>query len=128
MSGLALSVKRDFLDALYGPVTGDVTVHLYSGHIDAGGVEITGAGYAPGTVDALGWEPADTDGIKEASAAVDCGTPTAAWSAVPTHYVLENSTGDSCGCFRLPSNAVGQSASDDPVLILPRVFFGENDI
>lgn len=126
MSGVDVSVQRDFLDAMYGPVTGDVTVHLYTEHLDAGGVEIDFDGYAPGTVAAAGWEPAASDGVKSASAPADCGTPAGAATGTATHFVLRNGGGDSCGCFRLQSPLfVGGAGS--AVEVLPSVFFGEND-
>jgi hypothetical protein len=127
VSGIDVSVQRDFLDALYGPVTGDVTVHLYSAHVDAGGVEIDFDGYAPGTVPDTGWEPAASDGVKTASSPADCGTPTeAATPDTATHYVLRNLSGDACGCFKLQSPLTIGSAGS-AVEILPAVFFGEND-
>lgn len=126
MSGLDLSVKRDFLDALYGPVTGDLTVHLYAGHVDAGGVEIDFDGYVPGTVPDTGWEPADSAGEKWSTAVVDCGTPTDAATDTATHFVLRNVGGDACGCFRLASPLfVGGAGS--AVEIRPAVFFGDNE-
>lgn len=121
-----LAPRRASLDEMYGPLSGDLTLHLLNGHLDAGGVELTGDGYAPGTIDELGWDAADTDGVKRPADLVDCGTPTEAWSDTATHYVLRDGSDDSWGCFRLASPlTVGGAGS--AVEILPAVFFGEND-
>lgn len=128
-----LAPRRASLDEIYGPLSGDLTLHLYTGHIDAGGAEISGNGYAPGTIPDTGWEPADTDGIKRPTALVDSGTPTAAWSAsgtgppdTITHYVLRDASGDSWGCYRWQSQLTVGSAGG-PVLMQPAPYFGEND-
>lgn len=120
-----LAPRRASLDEMYGPLSGDLTLHLYTGHVDAGGVEITGDGYVPGTIDALGWDPADADGFKTPTDLVDCGTPTAAWDTA-THYVLLDSVGDSWGCFKWQTPVVVGGAGS-AMLMRPAPFFGEND-
>lgn len=121
-----LAPRRASLDSIYGPLSGDLTLHLYTAHVDAGGTEITGDGYVPGTIDALGWDPADTDGKKRPTDLVDVGTPTAAWSDTATHYVLRDIGGDSWGCFRWQEPLTVGSAGP-AVLMQPETFIGEND-
>ena len=121
-----LAPRRASLDEMYGPLSGDLTLHLLNGHLDAGGTEITGPGYDPGVIPDDGWEPADSDGIKAPTDLVDCGTPTDAWSATVTHYVLRDSSDDSWGCFKWQEPLTVNSAGG-PVLMRPTPFFGEND-
>lgn len=124
-----VAAERASLDAIFGPTSGDLDVELWVGHPEGGGSEVVGDGYSPGTVAAGGWEPANADGTKPASAAVDCGTPTDAWTGPATHYRLVDGVGVSWGDFPIPSNQqkdVGGAGS--AYLILPEPFFGDNEL
>lgn len=118
---LDLAAQQASLDVMYGPTSGDLTVEL----LHADGSETTGAGYTPGTVAAAGWEPTDAEGVKWATNAVDCGTPTDEWLETVTHFRLMAGA-VSWGTFPLPPLDVGGPGS--PVLVRPAVFFGDLEI
>jgi hypothetical protein len=119
---LDLAAQQASLDVMYGPTSGDLTVHL----LDGDGVEVTGDGYTPGVLDELGWDATGGDGVKWASAVVDCGTPTDAWSATVTQFELRDASDVSWGRFPLPAFDVGGAGS--VVAVLPGVFFGDLEI
>lgn len=123
-----LAAKRASLDAIYGPTSGDLTVELWVGREGSGGVEVTGDGYAAGSLPDTDWDPADTDGVKYAADFVDCGTPTEEWSggSTITHYVLRGTGDVSWGCFRLASPLTVGSAGS-AVMVRPAPFIGQND-
>lgn len=121
-----VAAERAALDAIYGSTSGDLTVELWVGHEDAGGVEVSGGGYSAGTLASDGWDAADSEGVKSASSAVDCGTPTEEWSGTVTHYRLVDSDGVSWGCFPL-GDPLDVGGAGSAVLVLPRVFFGDSD-
>lgn len=121
-----LAAQRASLDAIYGPTSGDLTVELWVGNPVAGGTEVTGDGYAAGSLPDTDWLAADTDGIKSASDPVDCGTPTDAWSGTVTHFLLRGTGDVSWGSFPL-SSPLDVGGAGSAVLVLPSVFFGDND-
>lgn len=119
-----LAAQRAALDAMFGPASGDLDVELWVGDPDSGS-QVTGPGYAPGLVPAAGWEPASTDGVKRASAAADCGTPTDAWSGTVTHFALRDTGGALWFSARL-STPLDVGGPGSAVAVLPGVFFADS--
>lgn len=121
-----LAAQRASLDAIYGPTSGDLDVELWVGDPLGGGTEVTGDGYAPGSLPDTGWNAADTEGVKSSTSTVDCGTPTDEWSGTVTHFLLRGTGGVSWGSFPLASPLdVGDAGP--AVLVRPSVFFGDTD-
>ena len=121
-----LAARRASLDAIYGPTSGDLTVELWVGREGAGGVEVTGDGYAPGSLPDTDWDAADSDGVKRSSDLIDCGTPTEEWSDTITHYVLRGAGGVSWGCFRW-NTPITIGGAGSPLMVQPAPFIGDND-
>lgn len=124
---LDLAARQAILDASYGPASGDLTVEAWTGLPDAGGVEVSGGGYAPGVVLAADWEPADDEGVRWSSELVDWGEPTEAWSDSVTHFRLVDGDGVSWGAFPL-GTVLDVGGAGDVVQARIGVFIGTLDL
>lgn len=86
------AMQERSLDLFYDTAPNPFDAVLFTGDPDLGGVELSGNGYADGTVDVADWNPA-ADGVKSTEAVV-FGAPTGVWETARWVGLRDSVTGE----------------------------------
>ena len=117
------SMQERSLDLFYDTAPNPFDAVLFTGDPDLSGVELSGNGYADGTVDTADWSPA-ADGLKVTGPIV-FGTPTGDWETATWVGLRDSVTGAWADVVPLAEPLDVTGAGDPPELAIT-VFYDNN--
>lgn len=111
------------LDLFYDTAPNPFDVVLFTNDPDLGGVELSGNGYAPGSLDVADWNPAD-GGVKSSDPR-PVGAPTGDWETALWVGLRDSVTGAWADVVPL-AEPLDVTGAGDPPLVVVSVFYDNN--